>query len=99
MNIAFLSINSSRRRAQKNCSGGRQLDKKFDPNGDYVRRWCPELARLPNEHIHTPFAAAPAVLDRAGVRLGQNYPLPIVDLDRARKAALDGYGKVGGARN
>jgi deoxyribodipyrimidine photo-lyase len=39
--------------------------KKFDPKGDYVRRWCPELARLPNEHIHTPFAAAPAVLDRA----------------------------------
>ena len=73
--------------------------KKFDPNGDYVRRWCPELARLPNEHIHAPFAAAPAVLDRAGVRLGQNYPLPIVDLDRARKAALDGYGKVRGARN
>ena len=73
--------------------------KKFDPNGDYVRRWCPELARLPNEHIHTPFVAAPAVLERAGVRLGQNYPPPIVELDRARKAALDGYGKVRGARN
>jgi len=73
--------------------------KKFDPNGDYVRRWCPELARLPNEHVHAPFDAAPTVLARAGIRPGQNYPFPIVDLDRARKAALDGYGKVRGARN
>jgi deoxyribodipyrimidine photo-lyase len=73
--------------------------RKFDPNGDYVRRWCPELARIPNEHIHSPFNAATAVLAEAGVKLGQSYPLPIVDLERAREAALDGYDKVHGARN
>jgi deoxyribodipyrimidine photo-lyase len=73
--------------------------KKFDPHGDYVRRWVPELARLPNEHIHAPFTAAPAVLEGAGVRLGQDYPLPIVDLDHARKAALRVYEKIRGIKH
>jgi deoxyribodipyrimidine photo-lyase len=72
--------------------------KKFDPNGDYVRRWCPELSRLPTEHLQAPFAAAPTVLEQAGVSLGGNYPLPIVDLDRARKAALQRYDQVRKAR-
>ena len=69
--------------------------KKFDPNGDYVRRWCPELARLPTGFIHEPFNADPETLARAGIVLGSTYPLPIVDHDEARKAALDGYKKVG----
>ena len=68
--------------------------KKFDPNGDYVRRWCPELARLPNEFIHEPFKAKPEALARAGIKLGSTYPSPIVDHDQARRAALDGYAKV-----
>ncbi len=68
--------------------------KKFDPDGDYVRRWCPELARLPSEHVHAPFNAAPKLLAEAGIRLGENYPDPITDLGRARIAALDGYAKV-----
>ncbi|MBX9773977.1 MAG: DNA photolyase family protein [Xanthobacteraceae bacterium] len=68
--------------------------KKFDPDGDYVRRWCPELARLPDEHIHAPFDAPPETLAAAGVELGRTYPRPIVDHARARKAALDGYEKV-----
>ena len=69
--------------------------KKFDPNGDYVRRWCPELARLPTGFIHEPFNADPETLARAGIVLGSTYPLPIVDHDQARKAALDGYKNVG----
>ncbi len=68
--------------------------KKFDPDGDYVRRWCPELARLPSEHVHAPFNAAPKLLAEAGIRLGENYPDPITDLGRARIAALDDYAKV-----
>jgi deoxyribodipyrimidine photo-lyase len=61
-----------------------------------VRCWCIfPLAPA----LRSTDSAASAVLNRAGVRLGQNYPLPIVDLDRARKAALDGYGKVRSARN
>ncbi|MBX9457339.1 MAG: DNA photolyase family protein [Rhizobium sp.] len=61
---------------------------KFDAKGDYVRRWCPELARLPNELIHRPFDAKPGVLERAGVRLADTYPRPIVDHAKARDAAL-----------
>ncbi len=68
--------------------------KKFDPKGDYVRRWCPELARLPNEFIHAPFNASAECLAQAGIKLGRTYPVPIVDHDLARTAALAGYDKV-----
>jgi deoxyribodipyrimidine photo-lyase len=67
---------------------------KFDPNGDYVRRWCPELSKLPDKFIHAPFKADAATLKAAGVVLGKDYPKPIVDHDEARKAALEGYQKV-----
>jgi deoxyribodipyrimidine photo-lyase len=52
---------------------------KFDPNGDYVRRWVPELERLPNEYVHRPHEAPANVLVTAGVKLGETYPEPIVD--------------------
>ena len=68
--------------------------RKFDPNGEYVRRWCPELARLPDDVIHAPFEARPEQLAEAGVVLGRTYPTPIVKHDEARKAALDGYAAV-----
>ena len=73
--------------------------KKFDPDGTYVRRWCPELASLPNEFIHAPFRAGTETLSRAGIALGTTYPLPIVDHDQARKAALEGYDHVRAARS
>lgn len=62
--------------------------KKFDPSGDYVRRWVPELARMPERYIHNPFDASERVLDLAGVRLGENYPRPIVDHKFARERFL-----------
>ncbi|XP_042006416.1 cryptochrome-1-like [Salvia splendens] len=61
---------------------------KFDPNGEYVRRWLPELARLPTEWIHHPWNAPESVLQAAGIELGSNYPLPIVEIDSA-KARLE----------
>ena len=46
--------------------------------GVFVRTWCPELARLPNEYIHTPWLAPAQVLREAGVELGVNYPRPLL---------------------
>ncbi|PLX37997.1 MAG: deoxyribodipyrimidine photolyase [Hyphomicrobiales bacterium] len=67
---------------------------KFDPDGAYVRRWCPELTKLDVKDIHAPCEAAPMDLMRAGVRLGETYPAPIVDHAKARAAALAGYEAV-----
>ena len=71
--------------------------RKFDPSGAYTRRWCPELARLPNAVIHAPFQAPKEVLAKAGITLGLTYPKPIVDHATARLAALAGYAAVRGA--
>jgi deoxyribodipyrimidine photo-lyase len=64
---------------------------KFDGEGEYVRRWCPELARLPARFIHQPWAAPESVLQVAGVRLGETYPRPIVDHAKARAEALSAF--------
>ncbi len=61
---------------------------KFDPDGGYVREYVPELARLPKQHIHTPWLAPAGVLKAAGVTLGETYPYPVVDHAAARAAAL-----------
>jgi deoxyribodipyrimidine photo-lyase len=61
---------------------------KFDPNGDYVRKYVPELEGLPNKFIHKPWEASPEVLQEANVKLGKSYPHPIVDLRESRDKAL-----------
>lgn len=67
---------------------------KFDPHGAYVRRWVPELARLPDRWLHKPWSAPPLALQEAGVRLGKDYPSPIIDHAAARSRALAAYDMI-----
>jgi deoxyribodipyrimidine photo-lyase len=64
---------------------------RFDPGGGYVRRWVPELGKLDDKYIHAPWTAPDYALAKAGVKLGQTYPKPVVDHDTARKRALDAF--------
>ncbi len=64
---------------------------RFDAEGAYVRRWVPELARLPVRHIHAPWQAPAEVLSRAGVTHGTTYPFPVVEHAAARAEALAAY--------
>jgi deoxyribodipyrimidine photo-lyase len=61
---------------------------KFDAQGRFIRRYLPQLANLSDKAIHAPWLVAPAELERAGVRLGVDYPRPIVDHAEAREASL-----------
>jgi deoxyribodipyrimidine photo-lyase len=64
---------------------------RFDPEGDYVRRWVPELAGLAGGAVHEPWAIGPLELAAAGVVLGDTYPEPMVDLKDTRERALTAY--------
>lgn len=70
---------------------------KFDSGGDYVRRFVPELAGLPDKYLHKPWEAPANVLKKAGVTLGDTYPRPIVDHSAARERALAAFSEVRGA--
>ncbi len=65
--------------------------KKFDPDGHYVRRFVPEIAALPTQYLHAPWEAPLTVLAEANVQLGDDYPLPIVDLQQSRIEALEAF--------
>lgn len=61
---------------------------KFDATGAYVRRWVPELAKLPEKFIHCPWEAPVETLTQSHVVLGENYPRPMVEHGKARAEAL-----------
>jgi deoxyribodipyrimidine photo-lyase len=70
--------------------------RRFDPDGEYVRRWVPELAGLDSATIHAPWEVGPLELAAAGVVLGDTYPAPIVDLRESRERALAAYAAARG---
>lgn len=64
---------------------------KFDPEGEYLTRYCPELASLPPKLRHAPWLAKPEALELANIKLGIDYPFPILDLKTTRQRALDSF--------
>jgi deoxyribodipyrimidine photo-lyase len=66
---------------------------KFDPQGTYVRRWVKELEKVPNKWIHHPWDAP---IQELNIKLGIDYPRPIVNHDQARAKALQYYQNLKG---
>jgi deoxyribodipyrimidine photo-lyase len=64
---------------------------KFDPLGIYIRKWIPEISALPNKYLCQPWTAPASLLDEHGIKLGKDYPHPVVDLKTSRQRALDRY--------
>ncbi|UCC13281.1 MAG: deoxyribodipyrimidine photo-lyase [Gammaproteobacteria bacterium] len=64
---------------------------KFDPDGGYVRRYVPELRRVPPRYLHRPWEMSLSERDKIGFRLGRDYPEPIVDLKASRQSALEAF--------
>jgi deoxyribodipyrimidine photo-lyase len=67
---------------------------KFDKQGEYVKKYCPELSALDKKFLHKPWEASAEVLAEANIELGKNYPEPIVDLKTTRMRALDAYSTI-----
>ncbi len=65
--------------------------KNFDPDGAYIRRWVPELAKVPNKAIHEPWKLTAGEQEFVGCVLGRDYPKPIVEHSRQRGLALEMY--------
>ncbi|MFA5998573.1 MAG: deoxyribodipyrimidine photo-lyase [Candidatus Babeliales bacterium] len=68
--------------------------KKFDPAGDYIRQFIPELSKLPHKYIAAPWLAPEQVLKKAGIEMGVDYPMPIVDLKESRDRALSNFKRL-----
>lgn len=64
---------------------------KFDPDGTYIRQYIPEIAKLPNKYLFSPWEAPDSILKSCGIELGVTYPKPIVDLKSSRQSALNAF--------
>lgn len=67
---------------------------KFDPEGRFIRRYLPELARVPDAFVHAPWKMSAAEQSAAGVRIGTDYPAPVVDHAQARTRTLMRFGAL-----
>lgn len=67
---------------------------RFDPAGTYVRRWVPELARVPAARVHAPWTLDEREQRACGVRIGKDYPAPVVDLRASRQEALAAFARL-----
>ena len=64
---------------------------KFDPDGEYIRQYIPELKDLPNKYLYNPWEAPKEILAEANIVLGKDYPNPIVNLKVSREKALEAF--------
>ncbi len=60
-----------------------------DPNGEFIKKWCPELKKLPIEYLHEPWQQTPMEALFNDFKIGEDYPEPMVDLTKASKEARD----------
>jgi len=67
---------------------------RFDPDGNYIRQWVPELSRLGPPWIHSPWTAPASALDQARIQLGKDYPFPVVDHEKTRREALASFASM-----
>ena len=63
----------------------------FDEEGLYTKRWIPELSEMPNKYLFNPWEAPDEILKNANIVLGQDYPLPVVDIKESRNIALQAF--------
>ena len=67
---------------------------KFDPQGEYTKRYLPELKDLPDKYLYKPWEAPQDVLEKANVILGDTYPHPLVQVKESRLKALEAYAET-----
>ena len=68
--------------------------KKFDPEGEYIKKFIPELKKLPLKFLFSPWECPLDVREQIDFKLGENYPLPIVDIKSSREKALNAFSKT-----